>query len=93
MKQYTPEYIEYVRKYPYEVHENFCNGIENNILFSNKKDAQDYIERGKMKSVRAKFNIIHNELSPEYMPAPSINPILNCNGEPITDVDVITFSR
>ena len=65
--KYTPEYIEYVREYPFKVMEDFRNGIKNEIVFTNKPDAISYIERMKLKTKRAIFTLKENRLDPEYI--------------------------
>ena len=65
--KYTPEYITYIKKYPYAVVEDFLNGIKNEIVCSTKQDATDLIARGELKHKRAKYTLIENRLNPEYM--------------------------
>ena len=65
--QYTKEFIEYVHKYPFTVKENYCNGVEDEIVFTDKQEALDYIEREKIKHKRTKFKFIENQLDPEYI--------------------------
>ena len=67
MQKYTPEFIAYVRKYPFAVIEDFKNGVKNEIVFESKPDALAYIERGKARSVRTKYALIENRLNPEYI--------------------------
>lgn len=65
--KYTKEFIDYVHKYPFKVIEDLRNGIQNEIVFTDKQEALSYIERGKLKYKRVKYTLIENKLNPEYL--------------------------
>ena len=65
--KYSQEYIEYVKKYPFIVKADFCNGHKDEIVFTNKLDALNFIKREEIKHKRAKFNLIPQILNPEYI--------------------------